>query len=216
MKKVLTVIIRHRVSPSASPMTGSADNPVFRDVGDQTERRRRTGYPAFAGYDGLLWSNAMPHWRPSSSAHADDPVFRGVGDQTERPRRTGYPAFAGYDGLLWSSAMAHCRPSSSAHADDPVLRDVRDQTERPRRTGYPAFAGYDGLLWSSAVPHCSPSSSAKADDPVFRGVGDQAGDLGVLDTPWFLSIWLSATAVAVVLGRRISNSTSGLDGLRPR
>jgi hypothetical protein len=37
------------LSPSSS---AEADDPVFRGVSDGIESSRRTGYPAFAGYDG--------------------------------------------------------------------------------------------------------------------------------------------------------------------
>jgi hypothetical protein len=37
------------LSPSSS---AKADDPVFRGVSDGIESSRRTGYPAFAGYDG--------------------------------------------------------------------------------------------------------------------------------------------------------------------
>jgi hypothetical protein len=37
------------VKPSSPAKAG---DPVFRGVGDETEKPRRTGYPACAGYDG--------------------------------------------------------------------------------------------------------------------------------------------------------------------
>jgi hypothetical protein len=39
---------------SSSP--AKAGDPVLRGLNDRTERPRRTGYPAFAGYDGSGWS----------------------------------------------------------------------------------------------------------------------------------------------------------------
>jgi hypothetical protein len=39
--------------------SAKADDPVFQSVGDGNEKLRRTGYPAFAGYDGPLSSSAV-------------------------------------------------------------------------------------------------------------------------------------------------------------
>src|SRR5713226_3370352 len=43
-------------APHSQPSSpAKAGDPVFRDAGDRTERLRRTGYSAFAEYDGSLW-----------------------------------------------------------------------------------------------------------------------------------------------------------------
>src|SRR6266850_338884 len=46
------VVARHRVSPSASPMTGSSGRSSIPEAPvSELERLRRTGCPAFAGHD---------------------------------------------------------------------------------------------------------------------------------------------------------------------
>ena len=42
-----------------SSSSAKADDPVFQRASDGIEKPRRTGYPACAGYDGLLWSSAV-------------------------------------------------------------------------------------------------------------------------------------------------------------
>ena len=57
-KLCLNVIASELHTQSSS--SAKADDPVLRDVSDGIEGTRRTGYPAFAGYDGGGMVGAKP------------------------------------------------------------------------------------------------------------------------------------------------------------
>jgi hypothetical protein len=71
----LAVIARSGAAKQSTPSmtahlsssSAKADDPVFRDINDRPEKPRRTGSPACAGDDSLLWSSAVPHRSVSRS-----------------------------------------------------------------------------------------------------------------------------------------------------
>ena len=62
---------RQILRPSSPAKAG---DPVFRSFSDRTGKPRRTGYPAFAGYDDLLWSSAVRCFTPGMTQD-DFPAF---------------------------------------------------------------------------------------------------------------------------------------------
>jgi hypothetical protein len=75
-------------APHSQPSSpAKAGDPVFRGASDRVEKLRRTGYSAFAEYDGSCWSSAaiqVHHARPWRIGAAQSP-------QTEKRSHYGTP-----------------------------------------------------------------------------------------------------------------------------
>jgi hypothetical protein len=127
----------------SSPANGSAEwtpddrlrraTQYSRDISNRAEKPRRTGYPAFAGYDGVSCGSAVRQPR-----HCE-----------ERSDEAIHSFFLPLDGLL--------RLSSGAHSRDPVARN--DGIKISTSPHLPSSS----RSASPAPPNTSPAETAAAD-----------------------------------------------------